>query len=57
MPHMLYKNTSLYDIAPTLNRIYIIYVDKQKRGQIIWNSEIMDIEDYASLFMNNEMPI
>jgi hypothetical protein len=57
MPHMLYKNTSLYDLAPTLNRMYIIYVDKQRRGHIIWNPEIMDIEAYASLFMNNEMPI
>jgi hypothetical protein len=54
---MLYKNTSLYDLPPTLNRIYIIYVDKEKRGHIIWNPEIMDIEDYDSLFMNNEMPI
>jgi hypothetical protein len=57
MPRMLYKNTSLYDLAPTLNRMYIIYVDKQRRGHIIWNPEIMDIEAYASLFMNNEMPI
>jgi hypothetical protein len=57
MPHMLYKNTSLYNLAPTLNRMYIIYVDKLRRGHIIWNPEIMHIDDYAALFMNNEMSI
>ncbi|CAO3698649.1 unnamed protein product [Rhizopus stolonifer] len=53
MPHMVYKNTGLYALEPTLNRLYIIYVDRNRKGHIIWNPDVMTINDYANLFVNN----
>lgn len=50
MPHMLYKNTNYYELEPTLNRMYIIYVDKNKQGHIIWNPNTMTINDYIKKF-------
>lgn len=58
MPHMLYKNTDLYSLSPTLARMYIIYVDKETyKGHIIWNPNTMTINDYAQKFMNNDIPM
>lgn len=58
MPHMLYKNTDLYSLSPTLARIYNIYVDKETyKGHIIWNPNTMTINDYAQKFMNNDIPM
>lgn len=55
MPHMVYKNTDLYSLTPTLSRMYIIYVDSKYNGHIIWNPNTMTTQDYADKFMNNNI--
>lgn len=52
MPHMVYKNTDPYTLNATLQRMYIIYVDHDKQGHIIWNPNTMSIDQYISKFMN-----
>ena len=51
MPHMLYKNKSIYELEPTLNRLYIIYVDKNRQGHIISSSYTMNVKDYEEKFI------
>lgn len=57
MPHMIYKNTDPYTLNATLQRMYIIYVDSNKNGHIIWNPNTMNVEQYISKFINGQYPM
>jgi hypothetical protein len=46
LPHELYKNRTRGQLNALLQRMYILYVDPQRNGHIIWNPRRHTLADY-----------